>query len=148
VLIVANVVSSLTGMADESDSEDMNQDEIISGIFPEVMEEEEFDIMLANFKTAADAYSAFALTVDVDDDGEADEGAAEWMEGDETGDMIQYAVVSIMVTEIVSASSSEALYAFIYDPDVTEIDGFDPDTDDPFDSDALKVLLDFAGMEF
>ena len=148
VFVVNSVVSALTGMTDESASEEMNTDQIIGDLFPPDLEEADFYIMLTNFATAADAYSAFASTIDADDDGVADDGAAEWMEGSEIGDMVQYAIVSIMITEIVSVSTPEALYAFIYDDNVTEIAGYNPDTDDPLDINELSALLDLAGITF
>jgi hypothetical protein len=140
-LVVDNVVGALTGISDTSTA-----DELVVGIFPPNLDEAEFEAVLLNLTQAADAYSAFAATLDADNDGIADPGAADWLDGGETGDVVQLAVVSILAAEIVANSDPGALYAFIYDDTVDTISGFDTATEDPLNTNDLSALLDLAGF--
>lgn len=143
-LVVNNIVSSVTEAMDSDD--DPDPEVIISGIFPSDMTQAEFTEILANLSSAAAAYEDFAASIDgVPADGIANPGAAPWMSSAEAGDMVQYAVVAIIITDISSAVGSGVLY----DSVINGTDIPDGDYDDPFtDNNAMKALLDFAGLDF
>ena len=142
-LVINNIVSSLTEAMDSDD--DPDPEAIISGIFPSDMTQAEFSDILANLSTAAAAYEDFAASIDgVPADGIANPGSADWMSSAEAGDMVQYAVVAIIITDINTTVPIPELYnSVMYGADIP-----DSKYDDPFSSLAMKALLDFAGLDF
>ncbi len=136
--VVDNIVSSVTE-ALESGSTD--PEVIISGVFPPSMSQLEFAAILVNLSDASDAYKDFATSIDVDDNGSADPDSADWMSSGEAGDMVQYAVISIIITDIRASVPELELYNFIKDGTAITT-GYT----DPFSTNALSALLDFANL--
>lgn len=135
--VVDNVISSVTAALESGTSD---PEAIIAGIFPPNMTLSEFSAILSNLSDAAAAYEDFAATIA--------SGTADWMSSAEAGDMVQYAVVAIIITDLATAADSVTdLYQFIVDPAVTEIQGYTSVSEDPFiNSTELIDLLDFAGL--
>ncbi len=134
--VVDNIISSVT---DALESGTSDPEAIIIGIFPPGMTFSEFSAILQNLNDAAAAYEDFAATIDP--------GTADWMSSAEAGDMVQYAVVAIIVSDLAAATTPQDLFDFIDDPAVTTIPGYNSGADDPFNnSSELTALLDFAGL--
>ncbi|MDA3941075.1 MAG: hypothetical protein PF693_17495 [Spirochaetia bacterium] len=110
----------------------------VKALFP--TDETEFYKMLDSMAAASDAYLEFESTLDGNGD------PLFPLTNVERGDIAQYAIVSIVITEIVSTVTPAALYLFVTDPAAITLDGYV----DPFDTggsvDILQSYLDFAGI--
>ena len=140
--VVDNIVSSVTDALEAGVSD---PETIIMSIFPPNMTPSEFSAILANLSNAAAAYKDFAASIDNNPaDGIADVGAADWMSSAEAGNMVQYAVVAIIITDIndAAAVSETDLYNLVmYGTDIPDVN-----FTDPFSTNELTALLDFAGL--
>lgn len=140
--VVDSIVSSVTDALDSG--EELDPEALLEGIFSSGMTQSEFSDILAVLSTAADAYKNFAASIDSNPtDGVADVGAADWMSSAEAGDMVQYAIVAIIITDLNSTVDIDVLY----DSVINGTDIPDGDYTDPFDGDELSALLNFAGLE-
>ena len=138
--VVDNIVSAVIDAMDSGAEPD--PEALIAGIFPSDMTQSEFSDILDNLSTAADAYKDFAESIDANGDGIADAGAADWMSSAEAGDMVQYAIVAIIITDINTVADPDELYNFItYGTEITT------PYDDPFSSTEMEALLSFAGLD-
>ncbi len=110
----------------------------IKALFP--TNEIEFYKMLDSMAAASAAYLEFESTLD----GNGDPLIP--LTDVERGDIAQYAIVSIVITEIATAVDPADLYSFVTDPTADTLPGYV----DPFDSggsvDILQSYLDFAGI--
>jgi hypothetical protein len=142
--LVDNIVSALTGLTDTTTG-----DEVLIGIFPENLTIDQFTDILDNLETAALAYADFAASIDdAPADGEADDGAAAWLDSTGAGDLAMYAAVAMISTGIRDfADNDDAIYDFIYN-DAPDISGYDDGTENPLDSDKLSAILDLAGIVY
>ena len=144
--LVDNVISALTGLSDTTTAED-----VLAGLFPANLSEDQFYDILDNLDTAALAYADFAASIDPDGDGVADEGAAAWLDSTDAGDLAMYAAVALITSGIRDVvPDDKALYDFIYDDTVTEINGYVDGAggNDPLDAAALSAILDLAGIVY
>ena len=140
VVVVDKVIGTVTDMmapdyvAPEGESE---TEALLTGLFPE--DEDSFNAVYDSFAAASGAYIDFAGSIDTDDDGVVDDpdAAALWIEGEEKGDMVMYAVISIAVSTIPKETLYEALFG---EGDIGEADPLN-------NASELLALLDFAGME-
>lgn len=142
--LVDNIVASLTDLSAATTAE-----EILAGIFPANLSEDQFYSILDNLDTAAAAYGAFAASIDANDDGDADVDAALWMDSADAGNMVMYAAISIIASNIraLPAVTDIELYDFIYNG-APDIPGYDDATENPLDANPLSAILDFAGYGF
>ncbi|MCK5199774.1 MAG: hypothetical protein KAR21_15560 [Spirochaetales bacterium] len=132
--VVENIVSSVTAALESGISD---PEAIIGGIFPSDMTQSEFSAILLNLSNAAAAYKDFAGTINP--------GTADWMSSAEAGDMVQYAVIAIVITDINAdpdVSETELYNSVMYGTDIP-----DEDYVDPFSTPELIALLDFAGLD-
>ena len=136
--VVDHIVSSVTDALEAGTSD---PEAIITGVFPPNMTYAEFTAILAKLSDASDAYKDFAASIDGDSNGVADPGAADWMSSAEAGDMVQYAVIAIIITDINASVPPNELYDFIVDGTAITT-GYT----DPFSTTKLSALLDFAGL--
>ncbi len=145
-VVVNNIVSTLFDTDNgSSEAKDILKD-IFKGEDGKLLSKEKFTSVVKSFQAAAGGYNKFAGLID-DGNGKASKGAASWMDGSEKGDVVQYAVVSIVTDTIVEAIGGDidALYYFVSGKSET-LDGYDENSD-PLDTiNNVKVLLDFAGF--
>ncbi|MCK5153055.1 MAG: hypothetical protein KAQ93_01735 [Spirochaetales bacterium] len=110
----------------------------VKALFP--TNETEFYEMLENMAAASAAYTAFESTLDGNGDPIIE------LTDVERGDIAQYAIVSILITEIATTVDPADLYSFVIDPAADTLPGYV----DPFDAggsvDILQTYLDFAGI--
>ncbi len=123
----------------------------IKALFP--TDRAEFDALLANMAAAEDAYISFINQLDVAPVyGVVDTDPAVTLDNVEKGDIAQYAIVSIVITQIAFIAGPDNLFAFVADPSATGITAYDPVDDDPFDFGAsvlaLAAYINFAGIVF
>lgn len=124
---------------------EVDPEDLISDIFPSDLSQAGLTEILDNLAQAADAYNDF---------GSDTAGADEWMSGGEIGDVAQYAVVSMVITDIreqLGTSADSDLYDLITG-NTTSLPSFD----DPFDTTdgattgyetSLQNILTLSGLD-
>ncbi len=150
--VTASVVDGVIGSVTDALSAGgtIDPDTLVGSIFPPDLDQAGLTSILDNLDQAATAYADFAGTV-------SGSGTADWMSSAEAGDVVQLAVVSLVVADlraqlIVSEGSAAAADAALLD---TITNGTPlPAVNDPFDSASgstyateLADLLTFAALD-
>ncbi|MCD6397975.1 MAG: hypothetical protein J7L71_10590, partial [Spirochaetaceae bacterium] len=151
--VVNGVVGAVTSALESGSA---SSEDIVAEVFPTNMTLGDFTDILNNLDLAAAAYSDFASTIDSNGDGVLD-GNADWMTSGEAGDMVQFAIVAIIIDDIrdtiYAANSNDQaaadleLFNFINDPLGSPLSHYDEASENPLDNSELTALLAFAGLD-